>query len=130
VHGFRTARLSDEIARARAVLETAGVRVQTDSTPPSAALIADVEHAAAMILREAVTNVVRHAKATSCRITASTSEGRLVLQIQDDGVGGPLIAGAGIESMRARAREIGGTLDHHTHHGVTVTLRVPASHTV
>jgi signal transduction histidine kinase len=51
----------------------------------------------------------------------------LIVQIEDDGVGGRVIEGAGIESMRARAREIGGALEHRSDRGVTVTLRVPRS---
>jgi two-component system sensor histidine kinase DesK len=126
VHGFRSATLADEIVRARAVLETAGVAVAVD-VDGAPALPPDVEHAAAMILREAVTNVVRHARATRCRLGAGSSDRDFVMRIADDGVGGVGADGAGLASMRARAREIGGTLDHDGTKGVTVTLRVPAS---
>jgi two-component system sensor histidine kinase DesK len=130
VQGFRAARLADELVRARAVLETAGVRADVDAQALShdnsfGAAARDTEHAVAMIVREAVTNVVRHARATRCHITASTTGDALVVEVADDGVGGPVCAGAGIESMRARAREIGGTLEHRSGRGITVTLRVP-----
>jgi two-component system sensor histidine kinase DesK len=128
VQGFRTATLADEIIRARAVLETAGIAAdmqQGASAPGGNGLPPQVEHAAAMILREAVTNVIRHAKASRCRIDVRVADGMLLLQIEDDGVGGRVIEGAGIESMRARAREIGGALEHRSDRGVTVTLRVP-----
>jgi two-component system sensor histidine kinase DesK len=124
VHGFRDATLSDELVRARAVLQTAGVHVDVDVDQ---ALTPDrrIEHAAAMIVREAVTNVVRHARATRCRISAKSCDGQLVVQVEDDGVGSPGVEGAGIESMRTRAREIGGMLDHRSQRGVVVTLRAP-----
>jgi two-component system sensor histidine kinase DesK len=130
VQGFRAATLVDELVRARAVLETAGVRAEVDAPPAddtgrNVTAEPAIEHAAAMILREAVTNVVRHAKATRCQISANATNGVLVVQIADDGVGGRVIEGAGIESMRARAREVGGTLEHRSDRGVTVTLRVP-----
>jgi two-component system sensor histidine kinase DesK len=136
VRGFRDANLADEVLRARAVLETAGVRVHVDVPPLTGRLErsgatgtpSTVEHAAAMILREAVTNVVRHAKATQCRISARSDADSLVMRIEDDGVGGRVVEGAGIESMRARAREIGGSLEYHpadTRTGLAVTLRVP-----
>jgi two-component system, NarL family, sensor histidine kinase DesK len=111
VHGFRSATLADELVRARAVLETAGINVtvraavERPSNP-------DIEHAVAMIMREAVTNVVRHSRATACRITVSEVDGCLHMQIDDDGVGREVVPGAGIESMRARARELGGTVVH------------------
>jgi two-component system sensor histidine kinase DesK len=128
VQGFRAATLADELVRARAVLDTARVRVDIDDGDPERLeLPRDIEHAAAMILREAVTNVVRHARATTCRIAAMLDRGQFVLQVEDDGVGGTVAEGAGIESMRARAREVGGTLEHHSGRGVSVTLRVPRS---
>ena len=142
VHGFRAATVANELVRARAVLDTARVAVDVDAPIVSshsgahnlqaaesriAGLPANIEHAAAMILREAVTNVVRHAKASRCRIAATGADGHFVLRIDDDGVGGVMTEGAGVESMRARAREIGGTLEHRSSRGVSVTLRVPWS---
>ena len=138
VRGFRNANLADEVLRARAVLETGGVRVLVDApslngpNEPSAVkgTANAVEHAAAMILREAVTNVVRHARATHCRITARRDANSFLMRIEDDGVGGRITEGAGIEGMRARAREIGGSLDYHpadARSGLAVTLRVPLS---
>ena len=144
VHGFRAATLADELVRTRSVLGTARVDLQIDAPILAASRIGpevpadergvdgmprNVEHAAAMILREAVTNVVRHAGASKCRIAATRANSHFVLQVEDDGTGTAIVEGAGIESMRARAREIGGTLEHRCGHGVSVTLRVPWSHT-
>ena len=126
VQGFRTTSLDDELMRARAVLETAGVQVSVDAVVTEG-VSRGVEHAAAMIVREAVTNVVRHARATHCRISARAREGQLVVQVEDDGVGGRVIEGVGIEGMRARAREVGGILEHRSERGVVVTLRVPTA---
>jgi two-component system sensor histidine kinase DesK len=136
VHGFRTATLNDELLRARAVLQTAGVDAFVDGADNhnriAPALDARTEHAVAMILREAVTNVVRHAKANQCHITVVAQDGTFLLRVEDDGVGGQFGEGAGLESMRARAREIGGALEHHardtaggSRKGTRVTLRVP-----
>jgi two-component system sensor histidine kinase DesK len=129
VHGFRSATLRDELTRARAVLQTAGidVRIQESEIAP---LPRDVEHAAAMILREAVTNVVRHSQAAQCEIDVQQSDGQLVVRVADDGVGGVIAEGSGIESMRARARDIGGTFEQRrrsegTSRGMSVTLRAP-----
>jgi two-component system sensor histidine kinase DesK len=129
VDGFRSATLTDELVRARAVLGAA--RIGVDLEAPAAAgdarapLPREVEHAIAMILREAVTNVVRHSQALRCRITLTRDDEHLQLRVEDDGVGDRIVAGAGVESMRARAREIGAALDHHVARGVIVTLRVP-----
>ena len=72
-------------------------------------LPAAVEVAAYRIVLEAITNVVRHAQASECRIRLSLS-GELSLEILDDGVGLPegYRVGVGVTSMRERAEELGG----------------------
>lgn len=77
-----------------------------DKLPP---LPAAVEVAAYRIVTEALTNVVRHAHATECRVTIECN-GELRLSIRDDGTGlpGERQGGVGLASMRERAEELGG----------------------
>jgi signal transduction histidine kinase len=79
-----------------------------DSLPP---LRAAVEVAAYRIAAEALTNVVRHAEATSCVLHLECRD-MLVLEIRDDGRGFPRDKprGVGLTSMRERAAELGGDL--------------------
>ncbi len=78
---------------------------------------AAVETAAYHIAREAMLNVVKHARATQCAVTlqvrAEASAAQLVLEVLDDGRGVPSggRAGVGLSSMRERAGELGGTCD-------------------
>lgn len=75
----------------------------------SCAYPAAVESAVYYIVTEAVTNVVRHANARSCRIDIREAGDRLELSVTDDGTG--LTArhrGLGLQSMRERAEELGG----------------------
>ena len=77
------------------------------------ALPAAVEVAAYRIALEAVTNVVRHAAARTCRVRLELAENAgpaLVLAVEDDGRGLPpdLRAGVGLVSMQERATELGG----------------------
>ena len=77
------------------------------------ALTAAVEVAAYRIAVEAVTNVVRHAGATTCRVRFDATGGSMLrLEIVDDGRGLPsgVVPGVGLESMRERADELGGTI--------------------
>ena len=62
---------------------------------------------------EAITNVVRHARATSAAITLRRSEHQLELAVTDDGVGisQPYVSGIGITSMRSRVQAMGGTFE-------------------
>lgn len=70
--------------------------------------------AAFRIVEEALTNVVRHARADRCSIAIVIDEasGALAVTVEDDGVGLPAEPryGIGLQSMRERAEELGGTL--------------------
>lgn len=130
VHGFRTATMADELVRARGVLSSAGVHLTThaDVVPEQgriAGLAARTEHALALVLREAITNIVRHARAYTCRIDVGRLGDRLRLEVTDDGIGGTGGEGAGISGMRARVQEIGGALEWRSQRGVTVRADVP-----
>jgi signal transduction histidine kinase len=72
-------------------------------------LSAAVEVAAYRIVQEALTNVLRHARASSCHVELSL-DSALHLSIADDGIGLPtgVRAGVGLASMRERAEELGG----------------------
>ncbi len=72
-------------------------------------LPAAVEVAAYRIVTEAVTNTVRHARASRCEVRLTVQD-RLILEISDDGVGlpGRHHPGVGLSSMRERAEELGG----------------------
>jgi two-component system sensor histidine kinase DesK len=137
VHGFRAATLSDELVRARGVLASAGIAldVAADIVPAAGSipdLRPEVERAAALILRECVTNVIRHSQATSCRIVVAHERTALRLEVRDNGIGASGATGSGIQGMRARAEEIGGVLEHDGGAGTTIRLTAPwpAAHEV
>jgi two-component system sensor histidine kinase DesK len=104
-------------------MEAMDIRFGYDSPPVT--LPADQEAVLAMIVREAVTNVVRHARADRCRIVFRQESEELVMEVRDNGVGGELNEGGGISGMRARLEEIGGTLEIHRGEGWRVVVRIP-----
>ena len=81
------------------------------------------------ILNEALSNVVRHAKARRVMISIRCLEGKLSMTIEDDGVGLPdeYEAGYGLRNMRDRARLLGGQIDFKSINGrgTRVSLLVP-----
>ncbi len=90
-------------------------------------LPAAVEVAAYRIATEAMTNVSRHAQASSCEVTLRR-DGALLLEIRDDGAGMPpdAPAGVGLAGMRERAAELGGYLRiTSTSAGTTVSAQLP-----
>lgn len=89
------------------------LRIRITARPdPLPTLSAAVEVAAYRIALEGVTNVVRHAKATRCDLLLCLRQSTLHIQISDNGVGLPqaVHAGVGLNSMRERAEELGGSL--------------------
>ncbi len=90
--------------------EHTGLCVNVEAPEPLPELPAAVEVAAYRIVQEALTNVVRHAKARSCLIRL-TFDGMLSLSVTDDGCGVPVDrqVGVGLRSMQERAVEVGGS---------------------
>ena len=107
---------------------TSGLAVTVEAGAALPELSAAVEVAVYRIALEALTNVVRHAQARTCRITLTVTDA-LILDIEDDGQGLPdnLKAGIGLLSMRERAAELGGTcvLEVGPERGTRVRARLP-----
>ncbi|MGH3086000.1 MAG: sensor histidine kinase [Rubrobacteraceae bacterium] len=97
-----------------------------DELPP---LPAAVEVAVYRIVDEALTNVVRHARARNCAVRLGLAESDLRLEITDDGVGIPPMhtSGVGLVSMRERASELGGSceIEPLPEGGTRVSVRIP-----
>ncbi len=83
------------------------VRLEAEDLPP---LPAAAEVAAYRIAAEALTNVVRHAEAAHACVHLGVTDGRLLVEVRDDGRGVPadVEAGVGLLSLRERAAELGG----------------------
>lgn len=124
----------DEMGLVPAVRESAsaqavgGPRVVVEAPPTLPALPAAVEVAAYRIAIEAVTNVVRHARADNILVRFGLTDA-LELVVEDDGDGIPAAArsGVGITSMRERAAELGGRLEVESTpgRGTRVRARLP-----
>ena len=89
--------------------DVAGLSVRYEVDGSLGELLAAVEVAAFRIVAEALTNVAKHSRATSCHVTVHRN-GALRVEIVDDGIGIPSSAraGVGLHSMRERAAELGG----------------------
>ncbi|SHJ79190.1 two-component system, NarL family, sensor histidine kinase DesK [Tessaracoccus bendigoensis DSM 12906] len=118
--GMREVRLGPELAAARAVLLAAGVAPITPRSLPQ--LGDDTSELFGYVVREGVTNVVRHADATRCVIECDSSG----ISVADDGVGitGPG-EGSGIAGLRTRLDAAGGTFEvESTPQGTRITARL------
>ena len=80
------------------------------------------------ILRESLSNVLRHAEASSVVVSACFAEGSYRISIEDDGLGKPGATGRGMRNMRARATQLGGQIEWiWGDRGCRVQLLLPAS---
>ena len=86
VSGIRAADLAAELASARLLLESSGV--QLDYEHPPADLPDDVERGLSLVLREAVTNIARHAEARAATIEVRREHASVCMLISDNGRGG------------------------------------------
>ncbi len=115
--------VSAELAAAGAALRTAGITVNVDSAAGS--IDPAHETTIAWALREAVTNVVKHSGARTCRILIDAGGGFTRLEVADDGrgpVGGD--AGTGLGGLTDRVSALGGTFDAGSGGAGGFTLRV------
>jgi two-component system, NarL family, sensor histidine kinase DesK len=124
IRGYRSQGLVAELAQAKTTLETAGLTVQCDAAT-TVKLPAVQESVLSLAVREAVTNVVRHAQARSCRMRLEQQNGSCRLEIQDDGQGSSNGEGNGLRGMRERVEMLGGTLNRSNESGTTLTITLP-----
>jgi two-component system sensor histidine kinase DesK len=130
VTGIRAAGIAAELASARLLLELDGVAFRYALAP--VALPPALETVLAMTLREAVTNIQRHARAQSASATFAVVSGEvagtaIVLRVIDDGRGGTIAPGNGLCGMRERIEALGGNLriDSAPARGTTVEASLP-----
>ncbi|MCQ4082142.1 sensor histidine kinase [Streptomyces sp. RB6PN25] len=115
VTGYREAGLTTELDRARSALSASGIEaVVRESGPP---LPPQAEALFGWVVREGVTNVVRHSRASSCLVEVRTGGGRALLEITDNGTGpgtpdgsGKAAGGTGLKGLTERLAAAGGTL--------------------
>jgi signal transduction histidine kinase len=98
-----------DIGRLAASALDTGVRVSVDWQGSREPLPADIDLSAFRIVQEAVTNVVRHASTSDCRVLIDQQDGQLSIEVTDSGCGGSAAGtGYGITGMRERAALLGG----------------------
>ena len=119
---YRDVSLAGELAAGRELLRAAGI----DAQLPTATDVVAPEHQAlfAWVVREGLTNVVRHAHATTCAVTFGSHS----LDVVDNGVGGDVHPGNGLGGLRERVESAGGTLEAgpESPSGWRVHVEVPA----
>lgn len=123
IRGYRSEGLAAEIDRAHRTLDAAGVTLTCESKPPS--LSAAEETVLALAVREAVTNIVRHAHASQCWMRFVSGNGRTSLTVEDDGRGNIRQEGNGLRGMRERIEGLGGNFSIDGKQGTRINIELP-----
>lgn len=108
VAGMRAIGLEAELANARLAL--GAVEVDFDYACLDQPMHAEIETVLALALREAITNIVRHARARRVQVRLARNGDRVVFTVIDDGRGGARLDGNGLTGMRERVEACGGSL--------------------
>ncbi len=90
-----------DLDRLLARTASAGVRVDVTRCGPPRELPASIDLSAYRIVQEALTNVVKHARTSSCQVLIGYGHDELILEVTDDGAGRPELAGAGVSHRGA-----------------------------
>lgn len=128
IKGYHAVDLLAELDRAQSTLETAGLRVERHCDPVD--MPAAHERVLALVLREAITNVVRHAHAKRCSMILRKTNDGYRLAIRDDGRGGRHEEGMGMQGIRERVKAIGGEVLWNTNSGTELVISLRSSTTL
>lgn len=124
VTGIRASDLAAELAAARLLLECQHVHLHYTPPPP---MPVEIERGLALVLREAATNIVRHADAHQAWVEFAQEGRTLSMQVRDDGRGEVQADGNGLTGMRERVAALRGTMQVQSARGqgTTVAVQVP-----
>jgi len=124
ISGYQSQTLDDALEHVRLSLRAADIEPAIE-VAEGIDLPARTQGMLALVIREAVTNVVRHSNARRCRIRLEGDRETVILGIDDDGGGRIRMDGNGIQGMRARIESLGGSLSVGTGTPSSLLARIP-----
>jgi two-component system sensor histidine kinase DesK len=131
VADMRGIRLKDELVRVNQLLTAAEIDFLCEQDFSFQNVNLFTENILSMCLKEAVTNVVKHSKATVCNVSFEQTPRETTIRVQDNGKMGvteaDLNKGSGLIGMRERLEFVNGSLKIETNNGTTLIIKVPNS---
>jgi two-component system sensor histidine kinase DesK len=127
IGGYRARGLASELEQARRTLDAANVTLLLESSPDATLTLTPTEETVlSLSVREAVTNIVRHAEATRCTMRLSTTpDGFYALLVEDNGRHAVQQEGNGLRGMRERVTGLGGRFAIRSEHGTALLIELP-----
>ncbi|MBJ8077656.1 sensor histidine kinase [Bacillus cereus group sp. N12] len=128
ISDMRMITVEEELEQIKAILQAANIELEIEQEASASSLSPIEQNILGMCLREAVTNVVKHSKATQCTVSVLESQGELILKVEDNGIGleDQSNDGNGIRGMKERIALIDGFVELNTiHPGTLLKVKVP-----
>lgn len=126
---MRGMRLEDEIHHIQQILKAAQIEFILDGDPKLIDISLLNENVLSMCLKEAVTNIVKHSRATLCSLSIESNRTDLVATVRDDGIGMNEVKGYsrgnGLRGMKERLEFVNGCLEIQSDVGATIIMKVP-----
>lgn len=119
--------IAEELVHIQQILRAAGITYQYDGDGDFSSISPFTQNVLSMCIQEAVTNVVKHSRASHCSVEIVQTMNRLKMVIRDDGmgVGKNKQHGNGLNGMKERLALIEGTLALSNHNGAVLEISVP-----
>lgn len=128
VSSMRGIRLKDELVHVKQLLTAAQIELIVDQKEPFANVSLFLENILSMCLKEIVTNVVKHSKASTCKISIEQSLKEISVTVSDNGIGlkeADVGKGSGLLGIRERLEFVNGTFEIVAGDGTTIVMKVP-----
>ncbi|MFO1443809.1 sensor histidine kinase [Bacillus sp. Bva_UNVM-123] len=130
VSQMRGIRVKEELVRIKQILKAAEIQYKFDGEMKLTNVSVFLENILSMCLKEAVTNIVKHSRATICEIKIEQTPNAISMVISDNGIGitedDDLSKGNGIKGMKERLEFVNGTLNISSNSGTTIKMKIPS----
>lgn len=129
VSQMRGIRIKEEIVRVQQILGAAGIEFEyiQDNSLKDVSLF--YENIISMLIKEGINNIVKHSKASRCKIEIIQIEDEITVKIEDNGIGTnpnkDVVGGHGLQGMRERLEFVNGSLEIQSNDGTTLIIKIP-----
>ncbi|MEI5993808.1 sensor histidine kinase [Candidatus Enterococcus mansonii] len=126
VSSMRHVLIVEEMITIEKSLRAAKIILSTEGEELTGEIATDIQNTLSYCLRECVTNVIRHSKASHCKIIIEKAPTHYTLTVEDDGNGmSGSVHGNGLTGLKERIESIGGQLEFTQKNGTKVIFTVP-----
>ncbi|MCM3004609.1 sensor histidine kinase [Priestia koreensis] len=120
---MRAVKVEEELVEVEQMLSAANISYHYEGTEVTASPL--LQNIMSMCLKEAVTNVVKHSRATNCWITVVQMPSVLQMKVKDDGEGVSSSFGNGLKGMNERLSFVGGEMMLRSEKETVLTVTIP-----